>query len=278
MQCLLIIDRHHAAEMRLFIKFGYIGWEFTGFQSGNGDRSVEDTIRREMDAAGITGRMATAARTDRNVSAISNVLALDTGVDPSRITGVLNSRIPAMIFHSWAEVPDGMNPRHCLSKSYSYMIPARVVRDVGLLRKQISAFTGTHDFSAFSRRDSRNPVRTISHASVSNHGDIIEVELRARSFLWNQIRSIVAFCLQLNAKGEFMGDPFTLKERFPLLADPTRLVLKDIEYSGISFTPIISRSKRRSFSHLLEIVEGRGFVSREFLSAISGINSNIGSE
>ena len=264
--------------MRLFIKFGYIGWEYTGFQAGNGECSVEDTIQRELASAGIADGIATAARTDRNVSAISNVLAVDTAAAPSKVIGILNSRIPAMIFHSWAEVPVGMNPRHCLSKSYRYMIPARMVRDFDLLKRQVSAFAGTHDFSAFSRRDSRNPVRTISDVSVSGIGDLIEVEFRARSFLWNQIRSIVAFCLHYNARGEFISDPFAIRDRFPLLAEPTRLILNDIEYSGILFTRLLSQSKMRNFSHMLETVEGRGIVSRELLSAFAGINSNIGKE
>lgn len=261
--------------MRFFIKFGYIGWQYTGFQSGNGEYSIEDTIKREVVSAGIADSISSAARTDRNVSAISNVMALDSDMKPDRILGILNSRIPFMLFHSFATVPEGMNPRHCEQKSYRYIIPSRLVRDVQLLERQISTFTGKHDFSAFSRRDSRNPVRTINSVRVERAGEFIIVDFSARSFLWNQIRSIIAFCLHYNMEGDFIQDPFARTDRFPLLADPTRLLLRDIEYPGVSFTVMISRSKIRNFSSILETTEGRGMVSGEFLSEISGINSNM---
>lgn len=50
---------------------------------------------------------------------------------------------------------------------------------------------GTHDFTTFraTQCQSKSPVKTLDHLSVSRNGEIIEIRASARSFLHNQIRS-----------------------------------------------------------------------------------------
>lgn len=254
--------------MRLFVKFGYAGWEYSGFQSGNGDSSVEDTILSVIRATGISGGLSSAARTDRGVSAISNVIAFNTDFTPEKSLGILNSSIEGMIFHSWAEVPETMNPRHCDYKVYRYIIPIEQVKDPGLLNNQLQRFKGTHDFSRFSRRDHRNPVRTIRSIEVKQHGDIISIDFTARSFLWNQIRSIMGFAMMQNMEGSDQ-DPFSSTERFPVVVDPHPLLLLNIEYQGIQFKSWIPRSKLRNFYRRMNQIRVRGLIADQFLSGVS---------
>ena len=47
---------------------------------------------------------------------------IESNHKPEKILGILNSEIPNMRFHSWAEVPKGFNPRHSTRKTYTYLL------------------------------------------------------------------------------------------------------------------------------------------------------------
>lgn len=231
--------------MRLLIKFGYFGWQFTGFQKGNGTKSIEDTIIRVLEKAGISSSVQSAARTDRGVSAISNAFAVDTERKPSMVMGVLNGKIPEMMFHSYAVVPETFNPRHCDYKTYRYII---LGGNVGpYLRQALKPFKGQHDFRNFCKMDGRNPVRTIKSISVSRKGERIFIDYKGRSFLWNQIRSITAYALE-HSYAENQGDPFSREGKYPKLMDPNGLILTDITYKGFEFKDGMSLSKKKYMS------------------------------
>lgn len=226
--------------MRLLVKFGYLGWMFTGFQRGNGERSVEDSILRVLRSEGLAQDIHCAARTDRGVSALSNALALDSNERPAKILGILNSSIPDMLFHSYAMVEDDFNPRHCDYKIYRYIIPRS---DAGpYLRNSLRKFRGRHDFRNFCRMDERNPIRTIQSIRTRNAGDMVHVDFRSRSFLWNQIRTMMAYSLDHSFQEE-TPDPFSITERYQRMADPESLVFYDIFYPGVEFSEFASRSK-----------------------------------
>jgi tRNA pseudouridine38-40 synthase len=52
---------------------------------------------------------------------------------------------------------------------------------------------GHHDFTTFRsvQCQAKSPVKTLDELSVSRYGDEIEIVSRARSFLHNQVRSLV---------------------------------------------------------------------------------------
>ncbi|MBN9549245.1 MAG: tRNA pseudouridine synthase A, partial [Alphaproteobacteria bacterium] len=52
---------------------------------------------------------------------------------------------------------------------------------------------GRHDFTTFrsTQCQAESPVRTLARLDVSRNGDFIEVRTSARSFLHNQVRSMV---------------------------------------------------------------------------------------
>ena len=59
--------------------------------------------------------------------------------------------------------------------------------------KSLKYLKGKHDFSTFraSSCQAKTPVRTISSVSLKKSKDIIEIKFTSRSFLQNQVRSMV---------------------------------------------------------------------------------------
>lgn len=251
--------------LRLLVKFGYIGWLYTGYQTGNGNRSVEDTILEVLRKKGISDGLHSAARTDRSVSAISNAIAIDTSERPSKVMGILNSSIPGMLFHSYAIVDDDFNPRHCDFKIYRYIIPEEEAGPY--LRRSLALFRGRHDFSNFCKLDERNPVRTIRSIRVSRKEGMISVDFKSRSFLWNQIRTIMAYALD-HSFSQDQEDPFSLKERYGRLLDPEALLLQEMVYDGVEFRQMLSLSKIRQFQRDMKKSRIRNRVLDSFGSAM----------
>ncbi len=236
----------------LLLKFGYIGWLYSGFQRGNGNSSVEDCVLDALKRNCISENIYSAARTDRGVSAIGNVLRIDTSEKPEKVIGILNHEIAGMLFHSWCYAEDEMNPRHCESKTYRYILRNDLIMGhEEAFRQTMLRFVGTHDFSNFCRRDVRNPVRTVNSISFLNDSYATYIDINAKSFLWNQIRTMVAYAVSASTKME-LGDPFSLTSRFPGIADARPLVLLDIFYAGLQFRRYVSRSKIDAFTRMID--------------------------
>tara|TARA_B100000965_G_scaffold387128_1_gene390135 strand:- start:140 stop:880 length:741 start_codon:yes stop_codon:yes gene_type:complete len=69
--------------------------------------------------------------------------------------------------------------------------------NINLIRKGIKKLIGTHDFSTFraSNCSSKSPIRTINEIIVSKSKDRIRLKFKSKSFLKNQVRSMVG-CLK----------------------------------------------------------------------------------
>ncbi|MCL4437995.1 MAG: hypothetical protein M1616_01325 [Candidatus Thermoplasmatota archaeon] len=231
--------------MYYFLRFGYEGYNFSGFQRGNGVHSVEDTIMGCIRKHGLASDISCAARTDRNVSATGNVMKISSEEPAEKIAGILNSQCEGIFITAYAEVDGDANPRHCLRKTYSYFL--RNVGDIGLLKSQLSMFQGMHDFHMFCRVDSRNPVRTIERIDVTETGGkSVRIDFTARSFVWMQIRNIVGFCTEAASSGKIV-DPFQITGWSRKPASPYPLVLTDVSYPDLHFRWVRAGSKKRHY-------------------------------
>ena len=69
--------------------------------------------------------------------------------------------------------------------------------NLAMMKKGAKKLIGTKDFSTFrsSSCSAKTPVRTIKSIKISTKKDIIEIEIKAQSFLQNQVRSMVG-CLK----------------------------------------------------------------------------------
>ena len=235
--------------MYYFIKYGYDGAKFTGFQRGNGVNSIEDSIIRLLSLYGISHDIESAARTDRGVSARGNVFLIQTDRNINDVMGILNARIENMFFYSYALLDDYINPRHNSMKEYSYILTDYV--NIEELMIKLLEFKGQHDFRNFCTVDSRNTVRTIDDISYSQFGRFYIINFYGKSFIWHQIRSIMAFALAGNK------NPFSLKTKFTYIAPPEPLILRDIIYDGITFTNFKYIKHKRSMNKTLEMVRTR---------------------
>ncbi|UCE91716.1 MAG: tRNA pseudouridine(38-40) synthase TruA [Methanobacteriota archaeon] len=224
------------------VKVAYDGREFSGFQRQPDRTTVESALIESLRRVGAIGsaeknRFRSSSRTDRGVSAVGNVVSFVTSFPPMSLCSAMNSELRGAWAYAIADVPDDFNPRWARQRWYRYHLP-KVAQDVGLMEELASGFEGTHDFSAFARRDDRNPVRKIDSIDVSEHGRLILLDFRAENFLWNMVRRIV-WVLDAASRGEVdPGD--AVPEKKPGrgrtgLASPEPLTLMDVD-CGVEFT------------------------------------------
>jgi tRNA pseudouridine38-40 synthase len=192
--------------MTYALKFGYLGKNFSGYARQPNLRTVEGEIIRALkDAKIITDKKPkVASRTDKGVSAIDNVIALNTDFRKDEIIPALNAHLDEIWFYGLSEVSDEFNPRHAKQRWYRYHL-----YDEGFELKNIKTtanlFCGTHDFSNFARLEAKNPKRTLDSIEVSKEEDFIILDFRAQGFLWNMVRRIVK-AISDAAKGKLTQD------------------------------------------------------------------------
>ena len=192
----------------------YHGGPFVGRQRQAEEGSVQGVIeaalrRLQADAAGIVG----AGRTDAGVHATGQVAHCDLDRDwqPFRLSEALNHHLrPHPVAVSAAErVDDDFHARFsAVRRHYLYRIICRrapLTIDHGLawrvgfdldaeaMRTGAAALVGRHDFTTFrsAHCQAASPVKTLDRIDIERTGDEIAIRLDARSFLHNQVRSIV---------------------------------------------------------------------------------------
>jgi tRNA pseudouridine38-40 synthase len=234
--------------MRLALKFGYDGRGFHGFPRQPGQRTVEGDIIEALRGLHILSDAGNpseigygaASRTDAGVSAIGNVIAIDTSFRPQALLPALNARLEDIWFHSCAEVPDGFRPREARLRWYRYHLRAEEAGKLPVLRGALKLFEGTHDFSNFSRPEGKDATRTVDRIRSRRSGPFITVDFFARSFLWNQVRRMIGAALaasggelELHHIESALDRP---QRRADLgLAPPEPLVLMEVAYDGLDF-------------------------------------------
>lgn len=229
--------------MRVAIKIGYDGSHFDGFAMQPGKKTVEGEIIKRLKRTSIIegrkeARFQYAARTDKGVSAFGNVIAFNCKGNAIRVMRGLKN----IWLFGYAEVDEKFNPRYCRTKIYRYYLPAKTI-DIRKIKEAARLFVGEHDFSYFARIDARNPVRRIDRIDVIKKEHIIKIDFEAPSFLWNQIRRIVA-ALMKYAEGEINIDDIidALEKRRRInfgVAPAENLVLLDVRYD-FDFMPLFS--------------------------------------
>jgi tRNA pseudouridine38-40 synthase len=192
----------------------YDGAPFVGWQRQTNGRSAQQAIEEAL--ARLTSEEPTirgAGRTDSGVHALGQVAHFDlvrewTG---DKIRDGLNAHLrpePIAILKAEA-VAAGFDARYsAVRRYYRYRIlmrraPPVIDRgrlwhvgralDAPTMHDAAQRLIGTHDFTTFRSTEcqAKSPVRTLDVLSVTTRDDELIVEATARSFLHNQVRSLV---------------------------------------------------------------------------------------
>lgn len=231
---------------RVALKVAYLGTDFHGFQRQPGLRTVEDEILQALKKVNLIDNIqkcgfGIAGRTDRGVHALGNVVSFLT--DKKVFINQINDVFPTDIkILGLAKVPLNFKTRYAAQRWYRYLFVNENVQfsiDLNKMALASQIFKGTHDFSNFSKRSEKNPVRTIKQVHVYKHKDAILVDVIGDSFLWNMVRKMVSVILNVG-KGVFnvedvskFLDPQNSVSIKP--AAPEGLILMDVVYDGVGF-------------------------------------------
>ena len=204
---------------RFALQIEYHGGPFAGWQrQAGGLASVQGAVEAAL------GKLepgphtiAAAGRTDAGVHATAQVAHVDLtrDWDPFKLASALNAHLrpdPVAII-ACAGVPDDFHARFSATgRRYVFRLVARrapVTHDRGLvwqvlnrldldaMRAGAAELIGSHDFTTFRSTlcQAKSPVKTLDRIDISEHpypgGVEYRFELAARSFLHNQVRSIV---------------------------------------------------------------------------------------
>lgn len=238
----------------------YDGSAFAGWQRQADHHTVQAAI--EAAVAGFSGEQISlrgAGRTDAGVHATGQVAHLDLTrewkADKVRdaINGHLKLNGEAVSILAAYAVPDSFDARFsAVGRHYLYRIlnrrspPALEAGKVWWAPKKLDAeamhaaaqpLLGRHDFTTFrsAQCQANSPIRTLDRLDVSRIGDMIEIRASARSFLHNQVRSMVGSLKRVGEGGWQAGDvraALDARDRAACagLAPPAGLYLIGVDY------------------------------------------------
>jgi tRNA pseudouridine38-40 synthase len=236
----------------------YDGTPFVGWQAQENGASVQGRLAQAIKAfSGEEAMPRGAGRTDAGVHAHGQVAHFDLDKDWSddTVRDALNAQLrpdPISVL-SCAHVSENFDARFSAkARHYLYRIidrrsPLALERerawgvfrplDAKAMDAAAQILVGHHDFTTFrsSECQADSPVKTLDTLAVSRHGDIIRVEASARSFLHNQVRSMVG-SLKLVGEGKWTAQDLqealaaTDRTRCGPVAPAHGLYLVSVEY------------------------------------------------
>ena len=202
------MDKYH-------IKIEYDGSKFVGWQCQNNGISVQEVLQKaffkflkEKVAVNASGR------TDAGVHAIEQSAHIELKKKIINKEVFLNSinfylkKYPISVlsikkkentFHArysakkrtYKYIILNRNSPSPLNKNRAWFIKKKL--DINLIKKALKILKGTHDFSTFraSSCQAKSAIRTLDSATFKKLGETIEITFSSKSFLQQQVRSMV---------------------------------------------------------------------------------------
>jgi len=221
----------------------YDGGPFVGWQRQKNGRSVQLAIEEAAAAfAGESVVVKGAGRTDSGVHALGQVAHIDLARDwpADTVRDALNAHLkaePVVVLAADVVANDFDARFSAVARHYRYRISQRRAPpaldrgrvwwvaspvDDKAMHEAAQALVGRHDFTTFRSAEcqARSPVKTLDRLDVARDGAEVVVAASARSFLHNQVRSMVG---TLKKVGE---------GRWPVAAVAEALAARDRSRSG----------------------------------------------
>ena len=247
---------------RYALRIEYVGTPFAGWQRQADQPTVQGAVeaalaRLEPDVPAI----AAAGRTDAGVHAYGQVAQCDLSKawDPFRLSEALNYHLkpaPVAVTAAAEVAPDWHARFSAIERRYLYRVALRRAPlthdanrlwrvghdlDADAMRIAAAHLVGRHDFTTFRSTmcQADSPVKTLDALEITEAdypgGREIAFHLRARSFLHNQVRSIVG---TLERVGAGRWDPEDVRRALSArdraacgpVAPPDGLYLTGVEY------------------------------------------------
>ena len=215
---------------RYKIKIEYEGTPFVGWQFQKNGQSVQEVLQKAIfnfskENVIVTG----AGRTDSGVHALGQVAHFDLKkkIQKKNLLPAINQNISnkSVTVLKINRVNKNFHARHDAKKrTYEYLIVNRQspltlqknkawhIRkklDIKAMKKGSKLLLGTHDFSTYRAAScgAKSPVRTIEKILIKKNKDKISLQFTSRSFLQQQVRSMVG-CIKYLGEGKWSIDKF----------------------------------------------------------------------
>ena len=192
----------------------YDGTPFVGWQMQENGPSVQGRLIEAVRAfSGEEVIPRGAGRTDAGVHALAQVAHFDLAKDwePGKVRDALNAKLrpdPIGVLACEGALEDfdarfSAKARHYLYRIVDRRAPLALERnrawgvfrrlDAETMHEAAQSLIGNHDFTTFRSTEcqAKSPVKTLDRLDVSRHSEVIHIETSARSFLHNQVRSMV---------------------------------------------------------------------------------------
>jgi tRNA pseudouridine38-40 synthase len=216
---------------RFRLDIEYDGGPYAGWQRQADRHSVQAAIEQAIEKfCGEPVTLRGAGRTDAGVHATGQVAHIDLAKDwrPDTVRDAVNAHLiqagERVAVLAAAAVPDDFDARFsararhylyrianrrappALDKGKVWWVPKRL--DAEAMHEAAKVLLGRHDFTTFrsAQCQANSPLRTLDRLAVARDGDTIEIRASARSFLHNQVRSMVGSLKRVGEGAWTAGD------------------------------------------------------------------------
>ena len=206
------------------ITIEYVGTHFVGWQCQKNGKSIQEAIEKVFKKILKTKiKIVGAGRTDKGVHALGQCanFKVNTKIENKkkflnsvnfflnkRFISILSLREKKLDFSARFSAKERIYQYFIINREGSLSIHKdkawhiKQKLDLNLMKKGASILKGKHDFSAFrsSSCSSKSPIKRLDAVEIKKTGNQITILFKSRSFLQNQVRSMVGCLKYLSCK------------------------------------------------------------------------------